>query len=724
MRLGRILALAAFCALGCAAQTRTLIQPDCVIGFTFTAAGQATNPALDQGHNTVGCVDWTVVYFSTGFSALSLVVQSAPDNNGVPGSWATFAGTVKTGINPNTAITSAQTRFDGYFPWNRVTLASKTGTGKVVGQLYGCRAPGCSQQDANATPPMNTCPSTPLNSVQYDDAGACGGSAMFYFPNGVPAPPAPSGLNVVGMAGMTSLSYQFAWRTVTGISPLGLASMIMTAPAVLDSMNFVDVPLPACPGPWVTGVFIFGGPGAAYEDLEPCGTSGYEDMGGPYPFAPIFGTTDFSSDASAGFGTSLPIVSTSTGSAFGNLAFANNDANCPLIDCITGLMVVNHTNDASFDYLSAGVLTYIDSDKNTVSLQVDGNVVDDLDIGVSNHKGIFDYFQLRPNAAVDAVDLLLLDYSTQPGSTANLLTMIRSNPYFQGTVDTYRFIDGEIGTCVDACTFTTEATGFYLGDWSQYPNGRAIRVLGGQTFLGPDESALPPFIQGWTNGGNVLITDTNYTNQAPALAVESGSSGGNQAIWGVSYAVTGDAYGLEGNSVSVEAGSKSVGTTSYSQADTGLIGQAIAYQSQSCFAQNGGTIGTCIGVQVQDQVLGTSNFAIQTGLGFNDLGGPLNLPLGTVSFSATPVFNAGLDNFFSITLTNNVTSSTLINLEVGQNVTFHVCQDGTGGRTFVPPTNAKGFFTIGATASKCSDQTFWSPDGSNVYAVSPGVINL
>ena len=119
------------------------VENDCVVPFTFTAAAQST-PLTSQGHNLNGCVDWRLVYFSTGFSALSLVVQSAPDSAGAPGTWATFAGTVLEGINPNTSITGGTTHLSGFFPWNRVYLTSVTGTGVISGILYGCRSPGCS----------------------------------------------------------------------------------------------------------------------------------------------------------------------------------------------------------------------------------------------------------------------------------------------------------------------------------------------------------------------------------------------------------------------------------------------------------------------------------------------------------------------------------------------------------------------------------------------------
>jgi len=136
------------------AQTRQIIQPDCVIDFVFTAAAQTAGGSGTCGNNSAGVYEWRLTYKSTGFSALSLLVQSAPDATGAPGTWVAFAGTVS-GANPNTTITQNSSGFTGFFPWVRVLLSSVTGSGTITGQLYGCREPGCSIAGAtiNATIP-------------------------------------------------------------------------------------------------------------------------------------------------------------------------------------------------------------------------------------------------------------------------------------------------------------------------------------------------------------------------------------------------------------------------------------------------------------------------------------------------------------------------------------------------------------------------------------------
>lgn len=105
--------------------------PNCIVQFTASAVG--VGGTFD---NRAGCAYWTINYSSIGFSALTLAVESAPGAN-VAGTWVTFAGTVGTGSNPNTAITQASTTISGFYPWMRVNLTAATGTGTIRAQLYG-----------------------------------------------------------------------------------------------------------------------------------------------------------------------------------------------------------------------------------------------------------------------------------------------------------------------------------------------------------------------------------------------------------------------------------------------------------------------------------------------------------------------------------------------------------------------------------------------------------
>ena len=85
-----------------------------------------------------------------------------------------------------------------------------------------------------------------------------------------------------------------------------------------------------------------------------------------------------------------------------------------------------------------------------------------------------------------------------------------------------------------------------------------------------------------------------------------------------------------------------------------------------------------------------------------------------VTYSATPTFTASsnTNNSWSITLTGNVTSSTLASAAAGQDLTFQICQDSTGSRTFTWPTGFTAATTIFPTASTCTEESFFW-DGSN-----------
>lgn len=93
----------------------------------------------------------------------------------------------------------------------------------------------------------------------------------------------------------------------------------------------------------------------------------------------------------------------------------------------------------------------------------------------------------------------------------------------------------------------------------------------------------------------------------------------------------------------------------------------------------------------------------------------------TVTFSATPTFNAGICNGWKITLTGNVTSSTLSGALIGEPLYFEVCQDATGGRSFVPPSNVLSWKAISTAINTCTLQIYWY-DGTNALPdVMPGL---
>ena len=99
---------------------------------------------------------------------------------------------------------------------------------------------------------------------------------------------------------------------------------------------------------------------------------------------------------------------------------------------------------------------------------------------------------------------------------------------------------------------------------------------------------------------------------------------------------------------------------------------------------------------------------------------PGDLPLQTsVGFTPTPIFDAAGSSSFEITLTGNVTSSTLANTLPGEFITFIIKQDGAGGHTFVWPTNILGASTIDATVNSVNVQSFIGDQSGNFYPAAP-----
>lgn len=126
---------------------QVIVNPDCLIPFQFTTSGQVAPAGVPAAFSNkqVGCNTWQIQYASSGFSAVTLTLASAPDNAGVPGAFGTMGGTLIFGINPNTSTTGASTLINTYgtaFPaWVQVQITA-TGSGQVTGVAFGVRQAG------------------------------------------------------------------------------------------------------------------------------------------------------------------------------------------------------------------------------------------------------------------------------------------------------------------------------------------------------------------------------------------------------------------------------------------------------------------------------------------------------------------------------------------------------------------------------------------------------
>jgi hypothetical protein len=143
----KILAVCLLLLGTCFAQNPVRVAPDCQIGINAT--GAVFSNIYDNRFD--GCVNWTMFYTSTGFSALSIQIEQAPDSSEQPGSWVVWPATqVGTGTHPMTAITNQAISVQGFAPWVRWNITSVTGTGKIKGMLLGWKAN--TPNDVNALP--------------------------------------------------------------------------------------------------------------------------------------------------------------------------------------------------------------------------------------------------------------------------------------------------------------------------------------------------------------------------------------------------------------------------------------------------------------------------------------------------------------------------------------------------------------------------------------------
>jgi hypothetical protein len=95
--------------------------------------------------------------------------------------------------------------------------------------------------------------------------------------------------------------------------------------------------------------------------------------------------------------------------------------------------------------------------------------------------------------------------------------------------------------------------------------------------------------------------------------------------------------------------------------------------------------------------------------------------IATVAYSPTPAFNAGAANGFQMTLSGNVTASTITGVTAGQLVAFYFLQDATGGRTVSWPAGVTGTVQPDPTPSAITLFLFRADLSSVLHAAAPSV---
>ncbi|HEV2177127.1 MAG TPA: hypothetical protein VGW33_07990 [Terriglobia bacterium] len=217
-----------------------------------------------------------------------------------------------------------------------------------------------------------------------------------------------------------------------------------------------------------------------------------------------------------------------------------------------------------------------------------------------------------------------------------------------------------------------------------------------------------------------LFSSGTSTNTANSLLVENGYGGVGISAAEITARSIPGGYGSGINFQSQETGTHTYLSQATIEAEGALNWSSVA--NASSFLRfstlNAGALAEKMRLDSFGNLgLGTTSPAEKL-----DVAGSIRSALNAVAFSSIPTFDASLGNTQKIMLTANVTSSTLINAAAGETLDFIVCQDSTGGRTFIWPSNVKGGMIIGATASKCSAQPFIF-DGISAYALSPGLSN-
>lgn len=224
MRLATLL-IAGALALTAQTVTQTTLVPECTRDFTLTAVGSDT--AIDN--RKLACNYWRLVYANDGFTALTLVVQSGE----LSGTFNTWQGAVKFGINPNTSTVAGETEFRGYFPYARVSLVAATGTGTVQGKLMGWRT----QPTTQGFIACDDSKKLDMSSATTTEIIPASGTLPIYIcqmsvvSGGATTATLKYGTGTNCGTGTTSLSPAWDWTAQTGISEGSGVGVIYKVPA-------------------------------------------------------------------------------------------------------------------------------------------------------------------------------------------------------------------------------------------------------------------------------------------------------------------------------------------------------------------------------------------------------------------------------------------------------------------------------------------------------------
>jgi hypothetical protein len=125
---------------GLFAQSQTKVAPDCTLGpgtinFSTTGSSDPFDNRPTSANSGIPCTNWTLEWSAqSAVTSLTINIQGAPDNNGSPGSYSTFATA--------TTFPAGKLNFTSktlYFPWVRVNVSAVGAGGLITGILNGFR---------------------------------------------------------------------------------------------------------------------------------------------------------------------------------------------------------------------------------------------------------------------------------------------------------------------------------------------------------------------------------------------------------------------------------------------------------------------------------------------------------------------------------------------------------------------------------------------------------
>ncbi len=209
--------------------------PDCTFtGSNFTTTGVPTNGSISNLRQNTPCNAWAVTFSVTGTLAATVQFVTSPDNTtwtAVPNtvcSASVFAPCMSSGTNPIATLAKQGVgKIYAYGAYVRVNVTNTSGSGQGNIRVYGYKGTTASIGGSGGGGGGGGTPASPDRSVQFNNAGAFGGSADFTYMGGrgmvVGAPDVnitPS-YNLTGnLDGKQLESYQF-YSTLNNTSGVG-----------------------------------------------------------------------------------------------------------------------------------------------------------------------------------------------------------------------------------------------------------------------------------------------------------------------------------------------------------------------------------------------------------------------------------------------------------------------------------------------------------------------